>query len=58
MDEHGAILFRNSETDALTTITPAHVNFLSVHGEIGLCDTQLIRDGDRVRTCSQTLVGV
>ena len=43
MDEHGAIL-PQCAADALTTITPAHVNFLSVHGEIGLAECARLAD--------------
>ena len=58
MDEHGAVWFRHSETDALTLVTPEMYPFVMPHGEVGLCDTQLLRDGDRVVKCSRTLVGV
>ena len=58
MDEHGAVWFRNSESSALTLITPEMYPFVMPHGEIGLADTQLLRDGDRVKKCSRTLVGV
>jgi hypothetical protein len=44
MDDDGAIWFRNSTTDALTQITPAHVNFLSVNGEVGLSAVQYAAD--------------
>ena len=57
-DAHGEVWFRNSETDALTLVTPEMYPFVMPHGEVGLCDTQLLRDGDRVKKCSQTLVGV
>jgi hypothetical protein len=43
-DDAGQVWFRNSETDELTAITPEHMNFLSVNGEVGLCETQLLAD--------------
>jgi hypothetical protein len=58
MDEAGAVWFRHSETEALTLITPEMYPFVMPHGEVGLADTQLLREGDRVRECSKTLVGV
>ena len=39
MDEHGAVWFRHSKTDAVTLITPEMYPFVQPHGEIGLCDT-------------------
>jgi hypothetical protein len=43
-DDTGAIWFRDSETDALTLITPEHTPFLSVHGEIGVANAQYLAD--------------
>jgi hypothetical protein len=47
MDDDGAIWFRNSVTDTLTQITPAHVNFLSVNGEVGLSEVAYLADQRR-----------
>ncbi len=40
----GTIYFMASDTGALTAIEPEHCPFLTVLGEIGLCDTQAIMD--------------
>ena len=46
-DDQGQVWFRNSETDELTAITPEHVNFLSVNGEIGLAECARLADARR-----------
>jgi hypothetical protein len=38
------VWFRNSTTDELTAITPEHVNFLSVNGEVGLAESARLAD--------------
>jgi hypothetical protein len=43
-DAQGQVWFRNSETDHLTAITPEHVNFLSVNGEVGLAEGARLAD--------------
>jgi hypothetical protein len=43
-DAQGQVWFRNSETDALTAITPEHYNFLSVNGEVGLAECARLAD--------------
>jgi hypothetical protein len=43
-DDAGQIWFRNSTTDALTAITPEHVNFLTINGEVGLCEVARLSD--------------
>jgi hypothetical protein len=43
-DAHGQVWFRNSETDALTAITPEHYNFLGVNGEVGLAECARLAD--------------
>jgi hypothetical protein len=43
-DAHGQVWFRNSTTDELTAITPEHVNFLSVNGEVGLAESARLAD--------------
>jgi hypothetical protein len=40
----GVIYFMSSDTGALTPVEPEHLNFLTVLGEIGLCDTQQLMD--------------
>ena len=40
----GEILFMATATGALTAIEPEMCTFLTVLGEIGLCDTQAIMD--------------
>ena len=56
MDDAGAVWFRQHGTDTLTLITPDLYAHVDVRGEVGLADMQLLRDGDRVRNCSRTLV--
>jgi hypothetical protein len=56
MDDHGAVWFRDDDTDELTLITPELYQFIGVGGEVGLANTQLLLDGDRVLRCSKTLV--
>jgi hypothetical protein len=43
-DEHGQIIFTNGTTYERICIEPAVVNFLSVLGEVGICECQAIRD--------------
>jgi hypothetical protein len=42
--DDGSIWFRNSSTDALTLITPEHVNFLSINGQVGLSEVAYLVD--------------
>ena len=58
MDDDGVIWFREHGTSQLIHITPELLatQELEVRGEVGLADTQLLRDGDRVLKCSKTLV--
>jgi hypothetical protein len=54
-DAAGQIWFRNSLTDALTAITPAQCNYLSVHGEVGLAEAAALataRQGGRRTWCA------
>jgi hypothetical protein len=44
MDTEGVIWFRNSATDALTIITTANFEAVLKLGEVGLCETQALRD--------------
>ena len=44
MDEHGAVWFRHSDTDALTLITPEMYPFVMPHGEIGLAECARLAD--------------
>jgi hypothetical protein len=44
MDTDGVIWFRNSVTEALTIITTANFEAVMKLGEVGLCETQALRD--------------
>jgi hypothetical protein len=60
MDEHGAVWFRNEQTDALTMITPEMYPFVQALGEVGLAEAaragDMRRDGHAAIACTRSMV--
>ena len=64
-DDHGVFLQADGAVSFLDDTTqcwhpvdlPTLTTWCVLNGRMDLADAQVLRDGDRVRTCSRTLVG-
>jgi hypothetical protein len=53
----GTVHFQVASTGLWRDLTDADAPRLTLYGRVDLADAQQLLDGDRVRTCSKTLVG-